>query len=399
MKQPFDKYELDEYFRQINNHNDIKKLINSIEFNDGFLLNIIFTDSINDAKVVTSYLSEMLAEEVIVLPETFPETYEQYIEYVLEPLKSVKSDKIKNAVLLFDLTFLDKDNLYDTERFLIKLNEFRNNLINIINRPVILVLQHSVKELFVSFAKDTWSLRTVVVDLVLENVKEEEIADTRLFSQKNYFVRIKTYIMDKIFSFFKNQNLGNHFKKDKKINLLYKEHKRLSAKEKQDDSSKRLLMINSAEIGNYHLQTGSLDDALFYYDKALALAESISKIRPDSIEAKRDLSVSLDNVAKIYLQKGEAQKALEYYRRSLTLRESISKIRPDSIEAKRDLSVSLNNIAQIYLQKGEAQKAQTLLQKAKALVGSVVDFYPYGDFKDILQHIEDKLNKLGKDDK
>ncbi|HIP58871.1 MAG TPA: hypothetical protein EYH01_00415 [Campylobacterales bacterium] len=71
--------------------------------------------------------------------------------------------------MIFDLTFLDKNRLYDTERFLMKLNEFRNNLTTVIDRPVIMILPQALKELFITYAQDTWSIRTTIATIYLKD--------------------------------------------------------------------------------------------------------------------------------------------------------------------------------------------------------------------------------------
>jgi len=101
-------------------------------------------------------------------------------------------------------------------------------------------------------------------------------------------------------------------------------------------------MINNVEIGNYHFQTGSLDDAMRYYKKALKLAKSI----------------------------------------------------PDSIEAKRDMSVSFINLANSYSELGNISKAESYLENAKIVIRAVLEHYPYGDFNDILRHINERLKTI-----
>jgi tetratricopeptide (TPR) repeat protein len=81
--------------------------------------------------------------------------------------------------------------------------------------------------------------------------------------------------------------------------------------------------------------------ALFYFNKSLALRESLGD--------EEAISTSLNNIASVYESKGEISKALEYYNKSLRIKEQIK----DS----GGISMLLNNLGYVYKNVGDIQKS------------------------------------------
>ena len=170
-----DKYALEEYDLLLQKDEDLKKLIGSIELSEGSLLNIIFVKNAKVAQILKIFLHNNIEEEKTILPTNTPLTYDEYIKYFFEPLKKKQSFLNKENVLIFDLTFLDKERAYDTEKFFIKLNEIRNYLMDVINRPIILIVPENLKKLFINFAHDVWSIRTIVATIQMQLPDEKQL--------------------------------------------------------------------------------------------------------------------------------------------------------------------------------------------------------------------------------
>ncbi|SHK49180.1 Tfp pilus assembly protein PilF [Thermocrinis minervae] len=90
---------------------------------------------------------------------------------------------------------------------------------------------------------------------------------------------------------------------------------------------------------------GMLDNALFYYNKALMLARDLGN--------KRAESDYLSNIAMIFRRKGELDNALSYYKESLELKVD-----------EKDRAPIYTNIAVIYLKQGNYQKAIEYFKRA-----------------------------------
>ncbi|MBX0311552.1 MAG: tetratricopeptide repeat protein [Sulfurihydrogenibium sp.] len=104
-----------------------------------------------------------------------------------------------------------------------------------------------------------------------------------------------------------------------------------------------------------------LDDALSYFNKALALA-SVSNIT--GVQAG-----ILHNVAKVYLYKGDIDKALLYFKMSLSLQTD-----------EKEKVPTYENIIIAYKEKGDYQKVDEYLQK-------IIEIYEkYGDSHDVAKH-------------
>jgi tetratricopeptide (TPR) repeat protein/serine phosphatase RsbU (regulator of sigma subunit) len=143
--------------------------------------------------------------------------------------------------------------------------------------------------------------------------------------------------------------------------------------------------------GFYELNIGNTDTALFYFKRALRIAEEIKdnegianassnigyiyKSRGDVYRALEYYFISLkinekinnkfgiantqNNIGVIYKNQGDAAKALEFYEKSLALRKELGD--------KKGMSASLNNIGYIYNSKADYDKALEYYEKCLQL--------------------------------
>jgi len=114
--------------------------------------------------------------------------------------------------------------------------------------------------------------------------------------------------------------------------------------EKLTQDKKNLVFIYNM-IGGVYDDIGNLDDALFYYFRALNLAKELGD--------KEYEATLLNNIGGIYKDKGDYDKALSYYEDSLSLKQS-----------EIDKAPTYNNIAVLYTEKGENEKALEYFFKA-----------------------------------
>ena len=92
--------------------------------------------------------------------------------------------------------------------------------------------------------------------------------------------------------------------------------------------------------GFFVKENGNNEKALYYYQKALKIDESIKN--------KEGIANSLNNIGLVYDNIGDISKALEYYHRSLKIREEL--------DNKQDIATSLNNIGALYKDQGDLTK-------------------------------------------
>ncbi|VTU08498.1 photosystem I assembly protein Ycf3 [Actinobacillus indolicus] len=138
---------------------------------------------------------------------------------------------------------------------------------------------------------------------------------------------------------------------------------KLLEKHQSSYQQQRLVMVGYSEKGNLLESQGKLDDALDYYQKALAINESLVKQDPNDQQAQRDLSFSYENLGDIAVKQGSLDKALNYYQRGLEICESFAKQDQSDQDAQRDLSISYNKLGDILVMQGNFDRALSYYQR------------------------------------
>jgi CHAT domain-containing protein/predicted negative regulator of RcsB-dependent stress response len=131
--------------------------------------------------------------------------------------------------------------------------------------------------------------------------------------------------------------------------LAYYEKSLAIAQSLEDQSLQGNILIN---IGLVYYDRGKKEEALAYYEKSLVIAQSLGD---QSLQSK-----ALNNIANVYLDRKDGKKALEFYQKSLEIAQSI---KDTSLEGK-----VLNNIGYVYYAHlGEKEKALEYYEKSLAI--------------------------------
>ncbi len=332
-----DKYVKEKIFTQLDNNVKLQKLIKSIYYTEGHNVDIMTMNSAIHLNLLLEYIDMILKYKLeekkiitIVLEENTQNIFDKVQQYY---------HKEGEYLFVFDGTRLDDSS--DYEYIFMMINKERNQLLEKLNAPILLVIPKNLQQSFSHTASDFWSVKKYSVDIRLEL---DEDAEELSIQKENFWIKIKQKI-SKFFSLFtkENENLQDS---DELLELLSQvDILKKQAKDKSNFSKNRLYLISLSELGDYYEKNGSLKEAFKIYEKAVLLAQSIEKKRPDSIEAKRDLSVS-------------------YYK-----------------------------IAMLYKNEKEFVTAQEKLLKARALILPFKD-YKYGDFDNMLRIFEEEIEEL-----
>ena len=109
-------------------------------------------------------------------------------------------------------------------------------------------------------------------------------------------------------------------------------------------------------VGNVYMETGELDSAKLYFEKAIPMAEKAGM--NDAI------LVLTSNTGAMYEREGDFQKALEKF---LQAEQLLQKLPQEDLETKRFQTIILNNIGNVYLSLNNIRKAEEYLKKSHEL--------------------------------
>jgi tetratricopeptide (TPR) repeat protein len=130
-------------------------------------------------------------------------------------------------------------------------------------------------------------------------------------------------------------------------------------------------------LGNPNLQNlGRPTEALDYYRKALAIAESLAVADSSNIRARRDIVLSLTRIADVLQITGDLPGALSNYRRALTLLEALQIANPLNDELGRDQGIGFDRLARALAVAGDNKGAQDYFNRALNLQRKLAEADP-----------------------
>ena len=121
--------------------------------------------------------------------------------------------------------------------------------------------------------------------------------------------------------------------------------------------NKKVIAIESGNIGKAYSDQGNFPKALDYYFKALKMGEELGD--------KKRIAIQLGNIGIVFRMEGELSKALDYYLKALKINEERGN--------KKGQSTNLGNIGTIYDEQGNQQKALDYYFKALKIVEELND--------------------------
>ncbi|MGE0144183.1 MAG: TIR domain-containing protein [Planctomycetota bacterium] len=170
----------------------------------------------------------------------------------------------------------------------------------------------------------------------------------------------------------------------------------------QSVQASRDVSVSLNTLGNFLSQRGREGDAqraLEYFERALAVSESLLASNPQSAQAARDVSVNLNTLGAFLSQRGregDAQRALDYFQRCHSVLESLLTSNPQSAQAARDVSVSLNTLGDFLSQRskdGDAQRALDYFERCHSVLERLLASNPQS--AQAARDVSVSLNKLG----
>jgi len=94
-------------------------------------------------------------------------------------------------------------------------------------------------------------------------------------------------------------------------------------------------------LGNVAVRAGKLQDARRWFDKDLAVAQSLAAADPSNTGWQRDLSESYDSLGEIAVRAGKLEDARRWYDKDLAVRKTLATADPSNARWQRDLCYTL----------------------------------------------------------
>ena len=115
-------------------------------------------------------------------------------------------------------------------------------------------------------------------------------------------------------------------------------------------------------IGWINDESGSKDEALKAYLKALAIRQRLARMYPSDQHHQKNLAKSHANLGTVYLGIGNVDKAVEEYERGRQLFQGLARQHPKVTEYQSLIGSILSNLGNLYRETGQLKKAKTVYQ-------------------------------------
>ncbi len=130
----------------------------------------------------------------------------------------------------------------------------------------------------------------------------------------------------------------------------------------------RDLSVSRIKIGDVLVRQGNLPEALASYRAGMAIAERLAGTDAGNSEWRRDLSVSRNKIGDVLVRQGNLPEALASYRAGMAIRERLAGTDAGNADWQRDLIVSCVKIAE-----ASPDDAQDMLTRAGAIANRLWD--------------------------
>ncbi|HJT35691.1 MAG TPA: serine/threonine-protein kinase [Pirellulales bacterium] len=127
-----------------------------------------------------------------------------------------------------------------------------------------------------------------------------------------------------------------------------------------------------SRVGQISANTGSVDDAIAAFTRAVAMYEALVAEEPTVPQYRRALAQELNSLGPEQNKSGKQAAARASYLRAIELGEKLAAEYPDVVAYRMDLAGPYNNLGLLLTASGEREAARTNYQRAVEIVESLV---------------------------
>ena len=265
-----------------------------------------------------------------------------------------------NKVFIIDASNSGK---LDEEAWMIffqRMNEVRNTIMKRLSAPLLLIVTSALEIEFALRAPDFWSIRSDVARAEADKAIPPEFADLSRIQVEYTKVFEKSEI--------------------ERVQEQIKELRKRVAAAPVASSAARAFVILLTRLGDYEMQSGSLNRAQQAYEESLRIMRELVRRDSQNSEWRRQLGDSLEKVGDVYKAFGNFEMAFSAYEEGLEIKRSLAKIDPERTEEWRwDLSAGLVRAGDKYIDKGNPEKGIDAYKESLELRESLVEMNPAQD--------------------
>jgi len=226
-----------------------------------------------------------------------------------------------------------------SQPFLLNLNATRNNLYDLIPRPLVLWFPPYVLKPMLDAAPDFFSVRSGVYVFSLTPKERQEIAKSADFAGKSEFLGFSD---------------DERSRRVVEMERLLSEFRSLPVRERSFIDEARIL----SQLGNVYTSLGD------YTQGESLLVEALEVLRRRLPEHHLDISAALNNLASLYKEVGRYDEAQSLYEQAL-VEADVS--RP---MASLQQAIVLNNLGELYLSKRDYSRSEPFFNESLAILRS-----------------------------
>jgi tetratricopeptide (TPR) repeat protein len=152
--------------------------------------------------------------------------------------------------------------------------------------------------------------------------------------------------------------------------------KRNAERSPDDQEWQRDLSVSYEKIGDVQVARGNLPEALKSYRDVFEIRDRLAKSDPGNAEWQRDLLVAYQNIGDVQVAQGNLPETLKSYQADLAISDRLAKSDPGNAQRQRDLSVSYSRLALAFRKAGDNTKALEALRKGQAIIVRMTSFSP-----------------------
>jgi tetratricopeptide (TPR) repeat protein len=156
--------------------------------------------------------------------------------------------------------------------------------------------------------------------------------------------------------------LGKYFEKGKKaLKEAIKLKSEFAAKHPEMMQVQHDLMVMYNDFADLSHANGLDEDAVSYYDNALAISGRLADAHKDQVAVAILPSICLERLGRLYRDKNDLKKAGEYFAQSLEARKKLAEKNPQDVRLLHDLATANNNMAALYADAADKAPAEDYL--------------------------------------